>query len=100
MNLTPSRCDICDSVTHILGVWSPDDDIDVNNLPDDELELYFNKLVPPAMQRGRVEGQEIPATVRLFPLYFADFADFTDLYILLAPLLKECKLKSLFQSSR
>lgn len=97
MNLTPSRCDICDSVTHILCVWSPDDDIDVNNLPDDELELYFNKLVPPAMQRGRVEGQEIPATVRLFPLYFADF---TDLYILLAPLLKECKLKSLFQSSR
>ncbi|XP_038568179.1 LOW QUALITY PROTEIN: centrosomal protein of 192 kDa [Micropterus salmoides] len=38
-----------------------DDDIDSNNLPDDELELYFNKLVPPAMQRGRVEGQEIPA---------------------------------------
>ncbi|XP_063735024.1 centrosomal protein of 192 kDa isoform X2 [Eleginops maclovinus] len=41
-----------------------DDDIDSNNLPDDELELYFNKLVPPAMQRGRVEGQEIPATGR------------------------------------
>uniref|UniRef100_A0A7N8XJ61 Centrosomal protein 192 n=1 Tax=Mastacembelus armatus TaxID=205130 RepID=A0A7N8XJ61_9TELE len=39
-----------------------DEDIDLNNLPDDELELYFNKLVPPAMQRGRVEGQEIPAT--------------------------------------
>ncbi|XP_053182298.1 centrosomal protein of 192 kDa [Scomber japonicus] len=39
-----------------------DDDIDLNNLPDDELEIYFNKLVPPAMQRGRVEGQEIPAT--------------------------------------
>ncbi|XP_037639447.1 centrosomal protein of 192 kDa isoform X1 [Sebastes umbrosus] len=39
-----------------------DDDIDSNSLPDDELELYFNKLVPPAMQRGRVEGQEIPAT--------------------------------------
>ncbi|KAG8010342.1 hypothetical protein GBF38_014620 [Nibea albiflora] len=39
-----------------------DDDIDSNNLPDDELELYFNKLVPPAMQRGRVEGQEISAT--------------------------------------
>ncbi|KAF7654653.1 hypothetical protein LDENG_00066660 [Lucifuga dentata] len=38
-----------------------DDDIDLNNLPDDELELYFKKLVPPAMQRGRVEGQEIPA---------------------------------------
>ncbi|XP_052003508.1 centrosomal protein of 192 kDa-like isoform X2 [Xyrauchen texanus] len=27
---------------------------------DEELELYFNKLMPPAMQRGRVEGQEIP----------------------------------------
>ncbi|XP_041648930.1 centrosomal protein of 192 kDa isoform X2 [Cheilinus undulatus] len=39
-----------------------DDDIDSNDLPDDELELYFNKLVPPAMQRGRVEGQEIPAS--------------------------------------
>lgn len=51
----------------IICVWSPDDDIDLNNLPDDELELYFNKLVPPAMQRGRVEGQEIPATVR-FPI--------------------------------
>ncbi|XP_032374126.1 centrosomal protein of 192 kDa isoform X3 [Etheostoma spectabile] len=41
---------------------STDDDIDSNNLPDDELELYFNKLMPPAMQRGRVEGQEIPAS--------------------------------------
>ncbi|XP_072251046.1 centrosomal protein of 192 kDa [Leuresthes tenuis] len=39
-----------------------DDDIDLNNLPDDELDVYFNKLVPPAMQRGRVEGQEIPVT--------------------------------------
>ncbi|CAL8247903.1 unnamed protein product [Lota lota] len=38
-----------------------DDDVDLNNLPDDELELYFKTLVPPAMQRGRVEGQEIPA---------------------------------------
>lgn len=45
-----------------------DDDIDSKNLPDDELELYFNKLMPPAMQRGRVEGQEIPATVRLCTL--------------------------------
>ncbi|KAK7157334.1 hypothetical protein R3I93_008726 [Phoxinus phoxinus] len=36
-----------------------DDDIDVNQLQDEELELYFNKLMPPAMQRGRVEGQEI-----------------------------------------
>ncbi|KAG7475204.1 hypothetical protein JOB18_027049 [Solea senegalensis] len=38
-----------------------DDDTDLNNLPD-ELEMYFNKLVPPVMQRGRVEGQEIPST--------------------------------------
>ncbi|XP_038162172.1 centrosomal protein of 192 kDa isoform X1 [Cyprinodon tularosa] len=37
-----------------------DDDMDLNNLPDDELEMYFNKLIPPAAQRGRVEGQEIP----------------------------------------
>ncbi|XP_056098756.1 centrosomal protein of 192 kDa [Rhinichthys klamathensis goyatoka] len=36
-----------------------DDDIDVNQLHDEELELYFNKLMPPPMQRGRVEGQEI-----------------------------------------
>ncbi|RXN05911.1 centrosomal protein of 192 kDa-like [Labeo rohita] len=40
-----------------------DDDIDVNQLHDEELELYFNKLMPPAMQRGRVEGQEIPVNV-------------------------------------
>lgn len=37
-------------------------------MPDDELQLCFNKLVPPVMQRGRVEGQEIPATVRLPPI--------------------------------
>ncbi|XP_072317794.1 centrosomal protein of 192 kDa isoform X2 [Eucyclogobius newberryi] len=46
-----------------------DDDIDLNNLPEDELDQYFNKLVPPDMQRGRVEGQEIPATDTL------DFGD-------------------------
>lgn len=49
-----------DKISHVF----PDDDIDSNNLPDDELEVYFNKLMPPAMQRGRVEGQELPATVR------------------------------------
>ncbi|XP_069050952.1 centrosomal protein of 192 kDa [Lepisosteus oculatus] len=38
-----------------------DDDIDVAELPDSELEQYFKTLVPPAMQRGQVEGQEIPA---------------------------------------
>ncbi|KAI4871290.1 hypothetical protein NFI96_019814 [Prochilodus magdalenae] len=40
-----------------------DDDIDMDHLHDEELKLYFNKLVPPSMQRGQVEGQEIPATV-------------------------------------
>ncbi|KAM4736666.1 centrosomal protein of 192 kDa isoform 2-T3 [Anableps anableps] len=39
-----------------------EEDIDLNNLSDDELETYFNKLGPPAAQRGRVEGQEIPIT--------------------------------------
>ncbi|XP_029603698.1 centrosomal protein of 192 kDa isoform X4 [Salmo trutta] len=37
-----------------------DDDVDVNDLQDEELDLYLNQLVRPAMQRGRVEGQEIP----------------------------------------
>ncbi|XP_078789454.1 centrosomal protein of 192 kDa isoform X4 [Oryzias latipes] len=37
-----------------------DDDVDLNNLPEDELEVYFNQLIPLSMQRGRVEGQEIP----------------------------------------
>lgn len=60
-----------------------DDDIDSNNLPDDELELYFNKLMPPAMQRGRVEGQEIPATVRLHSLKHLRF----HLVLLLSPLI-------------
>ncbi|CAB1321417.1 unnamed protein product [Coregonus sp. 'balchen'] len=40
--------------------FSGNDDMDVNDLQDEELDLYFNKLVSPAMQRGRVEGQEIP----------------------------------------
>ncbi|XP_028985028.1 centrosomal protein of 192 kDa isoform X2 [Betta splendens] len=52
-----------------------DDDIDLNNLPDDELELYFNKLVPPAMQRGQVEGQEIPAAIRGLPATFDDLSN-------------------------
>ncbi|XP_007250498.3 centrosomal protein of 192 kDa isoform X2 [Astyanax mexicanus] len=44
-----------------LNSDTTDDDIDINHLPDEELKLYFSKLVPPSMQRGRVEGQEIPA---------------------------------------
>ena len=47
-----------------LSARSTDDDIDVKNLPH-ELELYSNRLRPPSMQRGRVEGQEIPAAVSL-----------------------------------
>uniref|UniRef100_A0AAY4DD36 Centrosomal protein 192 n=1 Tax=Denticeps clupeoides TaxID=299321 RepID=A0AAY4DD36_9TELE len=45
---------------------SLDEDLDMEHLQDDELELYFNKLMPPAMQRGHVEGQEIPACVEQF----------------------------------
>lgn len=67
-------CDTCACIKHD-SICLSDDDIDLVNLPEDELELYFNKLVPPAMQRGRVEGQEIPVSVRLqtlrrFLLYF------------------------------
>lgn len=51
---------------------SLDDDIESENLPVDELELYFHKLVPPVMQRGRVEGQEIPVTVILFSFQTLD----------------------------
>nr|XP_046189178.1 LOW QUALITY PROTEIN: centrosomal protein of 192 kDa-like [Oncorhynchus gorbuscha] len=42
-----------------------DDDVDVNDLQDEDLDLYLNQLVNPAMQRGRVEGQEIPDADRL-----------------------------------
>ncbi|XP_076844541.1 centrosomal protein of 192 kDa [Brachyhypopomus gauderio] len=38
-----------------------DDDIDVDHLHEEQLNQYFNNLIPPAMQRGQVEGQEIPA---------------------------------------
>lgn len=55
------------SLLFISVFTSADDDIiDVDSLHDDELQLYFNKLIPPAMQRGRVEGQEIPAAVRFW----------------------------------
>ncbi|XP_037393064.1 centrosomal protein of 192 kDa [Pygocentrus nattereri] len=38
-----------------------DDDIDMDHLHDEELKMYFSKLIPPSIQRGQVEGQEIPA---------------------------------------
>uniref|UniRef100_A0A671P7N9 Centrosomal protein of 192 kDa-like n=1 Tax=Sinocyclocheilus anshuiensis TaxID=1608454 RepID=A0A671P7N9_9TELE len=50
---------------NIMNIVTVYDDIDVNQLCDEELELYFNKLMPPAMQRGRVEGQEIPVVSSL-----------------------------------
>ncbi|XP_015804836.1 centrosomal protein of 192 kDa isoform X2 [Nothobranchius furzeri] len=50
------------SVDSMNSDITDDDDTGLNNLPEDQLELYFSKLVPPAMQRGRVEGQEIPVT--------------------------------------
>lgn len=48
----------------LLGSMNCFPDDDSHDMPDDELQLYFNKLLPPVMQRGTVEGQEIPATVR------------------------------------
>ncbi|XP_028327501.1 centrosomal protein of 192 kDa isoform X4 [Gouania willdenowi] len=50
------------SVDNISDSDITDEDLDLNNLSDNELELYFNKMVPTSMQRGRVEGQEISAS--------------------------------------
>uniref|UniRef100_A0A3P8XCP8 Centrosomal protein 192 n=1 Tax=Esox lucius TaxID=8010 RepID=A0A3P8XCP8_ESOLU len=44
--------------------------VNVDDLQNGELDQYFNKLVPPPMQRGRVEGQEIPGAVRR-PILFS-----------------------------
>uniref|UniRef100_A0AAZ3QA59 Centrosomal protein of 192 kDa-like n=1 Tax=Oncorhynchus tshawytscha TaxID=74940 RepID=A0AAZ3QA59_ONCTS len=47
----------------LMSVDSMNSDVtddDVNDLQDEDLDLYLNQLVNPAMQRGRVEGQEIP----------------------------------------
>ncbi|KAM8966922.1 centrosomal protein of 192 kDa [Pelodytes ibericus] len=38
---------------------SSSDDLDDEEFYDDQLEAYFKKLLPPGMQRGTVEGQEI-----------------------------------------
>ncbi|KAJ8291078.1 hypothetical protein GJAV_G00021130 [Gymnothorax javanicus] len=58
---------VCSFVANekLLSVYSlnsdaTDEDTDMDQLQDEELEQYFRKLVPPAMRRGRVEGQEIP----------------------------------------
>ncbi|RXM28469.1 Centrosomal protein of 192 kDa [Acipenser ruthenus] len=37
-----------------------EDDIDVDKLLDDGLESYFRQVGPPGMQRGHIEGQELP----------------------------------------
>ncbi|MEE6464584.1 hypothetical protein FKM82_006296 [Ascaphus truei] len=39
---------------------SSSDDLDDEELYDDQLVAYFKKLLPPGMQRGVIEGQEIP----------------------------------------
>lgn len=35
------------------------DELDDEEFFDDQLEAYFKRLLPPAMQRGVIEGQEI-----------------------------------------
>ncbi|XP_067834298.1 centrosomal protein of 192 kDa isoform X2 [Heptranchias perlo] len=39
---------------------STDDEFDAEAFRDDRLEAYFKQLVPPGMQRGHIEGQELP----------------------------------------
>ncbi|XP_067887295.1 centrosomal protein of 192 kDa isoform X2 [Heterodontus francisci] len=39
---------------------STDDEFDAEAFRDDGLEAYFKQLVPPGMQRGHIEGQELP----------------------------------------
>ncbi|XP_072902818.1 centrosomal protein of 192 kDa isoform X3 [Hemitrygon akajei] len=43
-----------------LEEQSTDDELDADTLQDDRLEAYFKKFVPPGMQRGHTEGQELP----------------------------------------
>ncbi|XP_041101090.1 centrosomal protein of 192 kDa isoform X4 [Polyodon spathula] len=45
-----------------------DDDIDVDQLLDDGLESYFKQVIPPGMQRGHIEGQELPEAERKLQL--------------------------------
>ncbi|MBN3308453.1 CE192 protein, partial [Amia calva] len=63
MNSDSTVCDVGCASEVYCDTCVADDDFDVDELHDDELELYFKKMVPPAMQRGRVEGQELPAAV-------------------------------------
>ncbi|XP_064409611.1 centrosomal protein of 192 kDa isoform X3 [Latimeria chalumnae] len=48
-----------------LEEYSTDDDIDDEELNDERIEAYFKQLVPPGMQRGDVEGQELPCFPQL-----------------------------------
>ncbi|XP_032875321.1 centrosomal protein of 192 kDa isoform X3 [Amblyraja radiata] len=43
-----------------LEELSTDDEFDADVFRDDRLEAYFKKLVPLGMQRGHIEGQELP----------------------------------------
>ncbi|XP_048452152.1 centrosomal protein of 192 kDa [Rhincodon typus] len=39
---------------------STDDEFDAEAFGDERLDVYFKQLVPPGMQRGHTEGQELP----------------------------------------
>ncbi|KAJ1190861.1 hypothetical protein NDU88_000180 [Pleurodeles waltl] len=43
-----------------LDECSTDDDVEDDELYDNHLENYFERLVPPGMQREEIEGQELP----------------------------------------
>ncbi|XP_042565135.1 centrosomal protein of 192 kDa isoform X2 [Clupea harengus] len=45
---------------HVSTTGLTEEDVDAGHLHD-ELELYFNAMVPPVMQRGQVDGQDVSA---------------------------------------
>ncbi|XP_061737688.1 centrosomal protein of 192 kDa isoform X2 [Nerophis ophidion] len=45
-----------------MNSYITDDDFDFFDLPADKLELCLNNLLPSAVERGTVDGQELPAT--------------------------------------
>ncbi|XP_069813914.1 centrosomal protein of 192 kDa isoform X2 [Dendropsophus ebraccatus] len=48
----------------IASLDSSSSDLDDEEFFDDQLEAYFKRLLPPGMQRGVIEGQEIQDTKR------------------------------------
>ncbi|XP_073446144.1 centrosomal protein of 192 kDa isoform X2 [Dendrobates tinctorius] len=53
---------------------SSSDELDDGEFFDDQLEAYFKRLLPPGMQRGVIEGQEIQNTKRSSYMTKASFA--------------------------